>query len=69
MCEKNTIVGNFMTAYLVTCEFGGTTFRNNRMIQPDVSRFTGIFNPRSAIAAMGLPRRPLWLTRMPNLPL
>lgn len=49
MCEKNTIVGNFMTAYLVTCEFGGTTFRNNRMIQPDVSRFTGIFNPRSFI--------------------
>jgi len=46
MCEKNTIAGNFMTAYLITCEFGGTTFRNNRLIQPDVDRFMGIFNPR-----------------------
>lgn len=49
MCEKNTIVGNFMSAYLITCEFGGATFRNNRLIQPDVNRFTGIFNPRSFI--------------------
>jgi hypothetical protein len=49
VCEKNTIAGNFMTAYLITCEFGGTTFRNNRLIQPDVDRFVGIFNPRAFV--------------------
>jgi len=49
VCEKNTIAGNFMTAYLITCEFGGTTLRNNRLIQPDVDRFVGIFNPRSFV--------------------
>jgi hypothetical protein len=47
MCEKNTIVGNFMSTYMITCEFGGSTFRNNRLIQPDVDRLMGSFNPRS----------------------